>query len=104
MQLGVADCRAIRPGLTQAGLSKKTQLDYWDMGDLLKNGIPLVGLQPAQDGYTKHLVPASTTDEELMASAVWRRRALMCKHRDWTAEEQQALLEATSEEVKMDSL
>ena len=80
-----------------------TQLDYWDMGvvDLLKNCISLVGLQPAPDGYIKHLVPASMTDEELMASAVWRRRALMCNHRDWTAEEQQALLETTSEEVKM---
>lgn len=35
------------------------QLDFWDMGvvDLLKHGIPLVGLQPSPKGYKQQLVP-----------------------------------------------
>ena len=79
------------------------QLEYWDLGvvDLLREGIPLVGLQEAPKGYVKNLVPASITEDELMASAFWRRRALMCDHRDWASEEQTALLETTAEEVKM---
>ena len=79
------------------------QLEYWDLGviDLLREGIPLVGLQEAPKGYVKNLVPASITEDELMASALWRRRALMCDHRERTSEEQKALLDTTAEEVKM---
>ena len=78
-----------------------TQLGYWDMGvvDLLRDGVPLVGLQEAPAGYKRNLIPATLTDEELMTSAPLRRRLLMEDHRDWTAEEQQALLDTTSDEV-----
>ena len=78
-----------------------SQLDYWDMGvvDLLKNGVPLVGLQDTPIGYKKNLIPAAMTEEELMSSALYRRQLLMEDHREWTAEEQQALLETTSDEV-----
>ena len=78
-----------------------SQLDYWDMGvvDLLKNGVPLVGLQDTPIGYKKNLIPAAMTEEELMSSALYRRQLLIEDHREWTAEEQQALLETTSDEV-----
>ena len=77
------------------------QLEYWDMGvvDLLKNGVPLVGLQDTPVGYKKNLVPATVTEDELMSSALYRRKLLMGDHREWTAEEQQALLDTTSDEV-----
>ena len=70
-----------------------SQLDHWDMGvvDLLRDGVPLVGLQEAPIGYKKNLIPATMTEEELSSSALYRRKLLMGDHRDWTAEEQQAL-------------
>ena len=79
-----------------------SQLDYWDMGvvvDLLRDGVPLVGLQEAPIGYKKNFIPATMTEEELLSSALYRRKLLMGDHRDWTAEEQQALLDTTSDEV-----
>ena len=50
------------------------QLQYWDMEvvDLLKYGVPLVGLQEPPCGYQKFLVHATLTEEELMASSQWR--------------------------------
>ena len=62
------------------------QLDYWDMDvvNLLKHGVPLVGLQPAPKGYQKHLVPASMTEDELVQSAKWRRKAIMAGARRMT--------------------
>lgn len=79
------------------------QLDYWDKGviDLMTFGIPLVGLHAAPNGYLNHLCPASMTEDELSNSALWRRRALMGSNREWTPEEEDALVKTTSEEVNM---
>ena len=60
-----------------------SQLGYWDMDvvNLLKHGVPLVGLQPAPEGYQKQLVPASITEDELTRTAKWRRQAIMASSR-----------------------
>ena len=101
MHQDVDKCTKSKPIALFAHVLK--QVEYWDLGvvDLLREGIPLVGLQESPKGYVKNLVPASITEDELMASAFWRRRTMMCDHRDWTSEEQKALLETTAEEVKM---
>jgi len=66
---------------------------------LLKQGIPLVGLQAAPNGYREQLVPASITEDELLQSAAWRRKSLMCQSKRFKPEEEAALLETTAEEV-----
>ena len=78
------------------------QQNYWDMGvvDLLKFGVPLVGLQEPPAGYQQLLVPASMTEDELMASAKWRRTSIMQTARPLTNSEEDALLEATASEVE----
>ena len=78
------------------------QLNYWDMAvvDLLKFGVPLVGLQEPPSGYQQLLVPASMTEEELMASAKWRRDSIMQTTRPISKHEEDALLEATASEVE----
>ena len=78
------------------------QLDYWDMDvvNLLKHGVPLVGLEPAPKGYQKHLVPASMTEDELVQSAKWRRKAIMAGARRMTRDEQLSLQETTAAEVE----
>ena len=77
------------------------QLDFWDMEvvSLLKQGIPLVGLQAAPKGYREQLVPASITEDELLQSSAWRRKSLMCQSKRSKPEEEAALLETTAEEV-----
>ena len=77
-------------------------LDYWDMDvvNLLKFGVPLVGLQDPPNGYHKLLVPASMTEEELLGSARWRRRSLMNSSKKLSTEEEQALVDATATEVE----
>ena len=79
-----------------------SQLEYWDLDvvNLLKHGVPLVGLQPAPEGYQKQLVPASITEDELTRTAKWRRQAIMTSSRRMNPSEENALLEATTEEVK----
>ena len=78
------------------------QLDYWDMDvvNLLKHGVPLIGLQPAPKGYQKHLVPASMTEDELVQSAKWRRKAIVAGARRMTRDEQSSLQETTAAEVE----
>jgi len=78
------------------------QTDYWDMDvvNLLKFGVPLVGLQEPPTGYQRMLVPASMTEDELMASARWRRTSIMQSARQLSKSEEDALLEATSSEVE----
>ena len=78
------------------------QLDFWDLDvvNLLKFGIPLVGMQEPPAGYQKLLVPATMTVEELQNTAQWRRRCLMNSSRGFSCEEEQALLEATAAEVE----
>ena len=51
--------------------------EFWDMEvvNLLKHGVPLVGLQPPPEGYQKMLVPASMTEDELLQTAMWRRQS-----------------------------
>eukprot|EP00435_Cladocopium_sp_Y103_P033666 s1851_g8.t1 len=79
------------------------QLDFWDMDvvRLMKEGIPLVGLQEPPKGYTEMLVPASITEEELEQSALWRRKALMGMDKCFSVEEEDALQKATAEEVSL---
>ena len=78
-----------------------SNLEYWDLDvvNLLKHGVPLVGLQAAPNGYLKHLVPASMTESELRESARWRRRAIMMSSRSLGVPEEEALIEATASEV-----
>ena len=77
------------------------QLGFWDMGvvDLVRRGVPLVGLQEAPPGYRRQLVPATMTEDELCTSALWRRRALMGSTSRMDKEEVEALLESTQAEV-----
>ena len=77
------------------------QLGFWDMGvvDLVRRGVPLVGLQEAPQGYRRQLVPATMTEDELCASALWRRRTLMGSINRMDKEEVKALLESTQSEV-----
>ena len=51
------------------------QLDFWDMDavNLLKFGVPIVGMQEPPKGYQQLLLPASITEDELIQSAKWRR-------------------------------
>eukprot|EP00435_Cladocopium_sp_Y103_P057714 s379_g20.t1 len=76
-------------------------LDFWDMGviGLLCEGVPLVGLQDQPNGYQGMLVPASITEDELATTAPWRRRSLMESRKSASPEEENALLDATAEEV-----
>jgi len=78
------------------------QLGYWDLDvvNLLKHGVPPVGLQPAPEGYQKQMVPASMTEDELTRTAKWRRQAIMTSSRRVNPSEEKALLEATTEEVQ----
>ena len=77
------------------------QLGFWDMGvvALLKEGVPLVGLQAAPPGYKQQLVPATMTEKELLQTAQWRRKSLMCNSKQISEEDEQALLDTTNEEV-----
>ena len=79
-----------------------SQLGYWDLDvvNLLKYGVPLVGLQPAPEGYQKLMIPASMTEDELTKTAKWRRRAIMSSSRHMNPSEEKALLDATAEEVQ----
>ena len=67
------------------------QLDYWDMDvvNLLKDGVPLVGLQQPPQGYQKLLIPAAMTEEELKRSAKWRQRLLMNSSKRMTLSEEE---------------
>ena len=78
------------------------QLDFWDMDvvGLMKEGVPLVGLQKPPKGYTEMLVPASTTEDELQQASIWRRRALMGAEKHSSSDEEEALQTATAEEVQ----
>ena len=78
------------------------QFEFWDMDvvNLLKHGVPLVGLQPPPNGYQKQLVPASMTEDELFQSAMWRRQGIMAGSRRLTQLEESALIEATAVEVE----
>ena len=58
-----------------------------------------MGLQAAPNGYREQLVPASITEDELLQSAAWRRKSLMCQSKRFKPEEEAALLETTAEEV-----
>ena len=77
------------------------QFNFWDLEvvNLLKHGVPLVGLQPPPEGYQKLLVPASMTEDELLNTAMWRRQSVMQSARQLTVTEETALLEATAHEV-----
>ena len=100
MHPDVARCVASKNILLFEHLLK--QLDYWDMDvvNLLKYGVPLVGLQEPPNGYQKLLVPATMTVEELQQSSRWRRLCLMNSSRGLSSEEEQALLEATTAEIE----
>ena len=78
------------------------QLDFWDMDvvNLLKVGVPIVGLQEPPNGYQRLLVPASMTEDELVNSAKWRRNSLMRATRALSKPEEDALIEATALEVE----
>ena len=78
------------------------QLEFWDMEvvSLLKLGVPIVGLQEPPNGYQKLLQPASMTEDELVNTAKWRRHSLMSAARSLSAEEEDALVEATAVEVE----
>lgn len=77
------------------------QLGFWDMGvvELLKYGAPLVGLQTAPPGYRQQLVPATMTEGELLQTAQWRRKSLMCQSKQFSQDDEKALLETTNDEV-----
>ncbi|CAL1163338.1 unnamed protein product [Cladocopium goreaui] len=77
------------------------QLDFWDMDavNLLKFGVPIVGMQEPPKGYQQLLLPASITEDELIQSAKWRRDSLMKATRALSKSEEDALTEATAMEV-----
>ena len=71
-----------------------------DVVNLLKVGVPIVGLQEPPNGYQRLLVPASMTEDELVNSAKWRRNSLMRATRALSKPEEDALIEATALEVE----
>jgi len=68
------------------------KLGFWDMGvgALLKEGVPLVGLQTASPGYNQRLVLATLTEKELLQTAQWRRKSLMSHCKQFSQEDEQA--------------
>ena len=79
-----------------------TQLDYWDLevANLLKFGVPLVGLQEPPTEYQRRLVPANMTEDELTASTRWRRTSIMQIDRQPSKSEEDAWLDATASQVE----
>ncbi|CAJ1451490.1 unnamed protein product [Effrenium voratum] len=67
--------------------------------DLLRDGFPLVGHQQCPEGFVAHVVPATTTEEDLSRSAAWRRRALIGKVQAVSEEDASALVKSAEEEV-----
>ena len=57
------------------------QVQFEDMTvvDHMRNGVQLTGWEPESDLYKKRWNPPVMTTEQLDASAIWRRRALMAK-------------------------
>ena len=77
------------------------KLGYEDLGviDLLVKGVPLVGMQKAPSGYKPLVVPATMTQDELEASALWRRKSEMGAKSDLAAPDEEELAAAAQKEV-----
>ena len=81
-----------------------TQIGFEDMNvvDHMRYGVQLTGWEPESPLYRKRWSPPSMTPEQLDASAVWRRKALMSKAA--SADELELapqLLEETMKEVEL---
>lgn len=69
--------------------------------DLMRNGVPLVGMQERPSGFKRLMVPATMTEEELSSSSsVWRRKALMGVDKRRDVKEEDPLVSATNLEVE----
>lgn len=79
------------------------QLQYEDMGvvDLVASGVPLVGMQEAPPGYKPLVVPATMTQDELEASALWRRKSLMSPRSELDEIDEEELVSAAKKEVEL---
>lgn len=73
---------------------------YDDMGvvDLMRKGVPLVGKHDDPPCYPPLLKPATLTEPDLRASAVWRRRAIVGRTRPTDDPKHIEHLEETAEE------
>ena len=77
------------------------KLGYEDLGviDLLVKGVSLVGMQKAPSGYKPLVVPATMTQDELEASAFWRRKSVMGAKADLAPADEEELAAAAQKEV-----
>ena len=80
---------------------KKLEYDDMSVVDLLVKGVPLVGMQEAPKGYRPLVVPATTTQDELEASAFWRRKSVMGAKPDLAPADEEELVAAAQKEVDL---
>ena len=77
--------------------------NYDDMAvcDFMFQGVPIVGSHDTPNCYPELLKPATLTEGDLKASAVWRRRAILSKVHQADPSHIDHLLEATQEELDL---
>ena len=78
--------------------------DDIEVCDFMFKGVPLVGGHDTPKCYPELLKPATLTEEDLRASAAWRRRPILSKVHQADQEHIDHLLEATQEELDLDFL
>ncbi len=76
--------------------------DDIEVCDFMFKGVPLVGGHDTPKCYPELLKPATLTEEDLRASAAWRRRAILSKVHQADPEHIDHLLEATQEELDLE--
>eukprot|EP00435_Cladocopium_sp_Y103_P065585 s1743_g27.t1 len=82
-------------------LLKASNFADMEIVDMVKKGAPLTGEQTPSMLFPQDWKPATTSDEELLDSALWRRKALQATaNLENTQEEEQALHDSTLEEVR----
>jgi len=62
-------------------LLEKFEFDDMEVYSFMTSGVKLVGAHDTPTCFPEKLKPASLTQQDLEASAVWRRKAIVGKHR-----------------------
>ena len=85
-------------------LLKASAFQDMDIVEIVKRGADVTG-EPSSPLFPFDWKPATASPEELLATSVWRRKALQVKHSDGERETgSESLHEATLEEVKLGHL